>query len=180
MGVFKMKVLLYCTKAKPIIYGYKTLQTNPFIGGEEYTLNGKVVASFELNKCEEIKFSTDYADITLESKKYYINDLLLNESCITYKALEQYGKGKPLYAWHIDNLQIFDEPIELGELYSKNITYIDTYRIRKAPQSYQYVYYKGEKCLLLPIKSQHCYNILHGEKTIEIRKSVPKEVKENV
>ena len=31
--------------------------------------------------------------------------------------IESYGQGKPLYAWHIDNLKIYDKPKELSEFY---------------------------------------------------------------
>ena len=32
--------------------------------------------------------------------------------------VEDYGNGKPLYAWHIDNLVVYDKPKELSEFYT--------------------------------------------------------------
>ena len=39
----------------------------------------------------------------------------LKEMCLTNKDLIEYGKGRPLYGWHISNLKIYDEPKELSE-----------------------------------------------------------------
>ena len=183
-----MKVLLYCTKAKPKIYSYETLMTNSFSKGREFELNGKVVASFDFDRWEEIKTKYYFRNVT-----YELQDELLYMSKLTQEQLKAYGKGKDLYAYYIDNLQVFDEPIELGELVSyknyrefmKSIqptghnteNLLSQYALTKAPQSYQYVYYKGEKCLLLSVKSEWVYKILNGEKTVEIRKNVPKEVR---
>jgi hypothetical protein len=154
-------------------------------------LNGKVVASFEFDEWDITPFDIRYQPFENKRHKgYCFSDRELKELCLTEQQLLDYGKGKPLYAWHIKDLQVFDEPVELGELYKdwdifdtdSNGKYVGDYVqvisvVKKAPQSYQYVYYKGEKCLLLPIKPQHCYNILQGKKTIEIRKSVPKELR---
>lgn len=49
-------------------------------------------------------------------------------SCLTWKELQEYGKGKPLYGWHISDLKIYDKPILLEEL-----------GIDKAPQSWRYI-----------------------------------------
>lgn len=37
----------------------------------------------------------------------------LKEMCLTNKDLIEYGKGRPLYGWHISDLKIYDEPKEL-------------------------------------------------------------------
>jgi len=172
--------------------------TNSFSKGREFELNGKVVASFELNKVDEIE--NRIAAFIINKDSAYTETIAKN-SCVGFDDLKKYLGNKNGYAWHIDNLKIFDEPIELGELYSynelKRVMHptdndLDTtllrleafngnlkgYFLTKAPQSYQYVYYKGEKCLLLSIKSEWVYKILNGEKTVEIRKTLPKEVKE--
>ena len=213
-----MKVLLYCTKAKKryrILHQYffsddlyrlpngeiKFGSSVELMAYDNYDknnfFNGKVVASFELNKVDVIGYGQDFEETVngiemLEDEYiYYITNEQIDKACISYEELLDYGKGKPLYAWHIDNLQIVDEPIELGELYVEDnkhdaiISMTKDFRsmyvfgkpVTKAPQSYQYVYYKGEKCLLLSVKSEHLVKILNGEKTIEIRKSVPKEVR---
>ena len=190
-----MKVLLYCTKAKPYLHYRPTENCDTHyvlwdkISEEKQLLNGKVVASFDFDRWEEIKTKYYFRNVT-----YELQDELLYMSKLTQEQLKAYGKGKDLYAYYIDNLQVFDEPIELGELYVEDnkcdtiigmtkdfrSMYIFGKPVTKAPQSYMYVYYKGEKCLLLSVKSEWVYKILNGEKTVEIRKTLPKEVKENV
>lgn len=49
-------------------------------------------------------------------------------SCLTWKELQDYGKGKPLYGWHISDLKIYDKPILLEEL-----------GVTRPPQSYMFV-----------------------------------------
>lgn len=41
----------------------------------------------------------------------------LKEMCLTNKDLIEYGKGRPLYGWHISDLKIYDKPKELSEFY---------------------------------------------------------------
>lgn len=91
--------------------------------------------------------------------KYWLYDLddELKKLCLTYDEVENYGKGKDLYTWHIKKLEIFDEPKELSEFYRKvEFRWADTgymnvggepieyHELEKAPQSWQYVYVKGE------------------------------------
>ena len=94
-------------------------------------------------------------------------------SCLSWNELRDYvGEGiKEFYAWHISNLVVYDEPLNLGEFYkvgyfdelshllSSQADYIgmgcysnhedefnkmfddldDEYRIKRPPQSWQYV-----------------------------------------
>lgn len=56
----------------------------------------------------------------------------LGKACVNTEYLQIYTHNKPiLYAWHIDNLVIFDKPKQLSD-----------YGIKRAPQKYCYV--KGE------------------------------------
>ena len=86
------------------------------------------------------------------------------------------------YAIHIKNLHIFDKPRELNE-YADN----KGYNIKKAPQNMMYAckyshtswndifdYY-----ILISIRPEWVCKILNGEKTIEVRKKVLKEMLEN-
>ncbi len=207
-----MKVLLYCTKAKKryrILHQYffsddlyrlpngeiKFGSSVELMAYDNYDknnfLNGKVVASFDFDRWDLIE--NRIAAFIINKDSAYTETIAKN-SCIGFDELKKYLGTKNGYAWHIDNLKVFDEPVELGELYVEDnkhdaiigmtkdfrSMYVFGKPVTKAPQSYQYVYYKGEKCLLLSVKSEWVYKILNGEKTIEIRKSVPKEVKENV
>ena len=43
----------------------------------------------------------------------FVDDL--KKTCLTYDELEEYGKGKTIYGWHISDLKIYDRLKELGE-----------------------------------------------------------------
>ena len=75
------------------------------------------------------------------------------DSCLTNAEIKAYGKGKDLYAWRIKNVDIFSEPMKLSNFITTIIPmsmllkgeYIDYKTITKAPQSYMFVYVRGEK-----------------------------------
>lgn len=84
-------------------------------------LLGKVVAEFTLNKitthlynfidCEE---QESYNFLVEDVKNAGFNTNL--EGLLDFdEFVENYGKRKPLYAWHIDDLKIYDKPKELSE-----------------------------------------------------------------
>lgn len=69
---------------------------------------GKVVGEFVCDRIDEYTFSN------LEAE-YRINDIDIAKTCLNHPELIEYGKGKPLYGWHISELKIYDKPKELGE-----------------------------------------------------------------
>ena len=106
-------------------------------------LNGKVVAKFILNKAEEIEpifgYQTNESDSVVFCGIYtdsLTQEELIKQSCIPnlmYKVYDKWeaeecDEPRPTYAWHIDNLEIFYEPKELGE-----------YGLAKAPQKMVWV-----------------------------------------
>ena len=121
-------VYIYCTKDKPYLANATELFTGKYscisnddVSYKEYNLNGKVVAKFTLNKVEMITYDSTY-------KLFRLNDVLQN-SCLKEEELNSYLKGKVGYAWHIDDLMIFDKPRPLQP-------YFD---LDKAPQSWRYI-----------------------------------------
>ena len=79
-------------------------------------VNGKVVAKFTVRKVEEIpsrKFSVYYFPYTETLDDYD----LLTKSCLTTEELGKYLKNKTGYAYHIEDLVIFDKPKELSNFY---------------------------------------------------------------
>ena len=158
------KVYIYCTKGKdlwmrnndPIILGYKRI-------------NGKVVAEFVLNKIT--KHEKNYIDIEdnlcynfssedVKKAGFYLDDKnaisTIDTLCEFDLFVERYGRGKPLYAWHIDNLKIYDEPKELCDFLTQGYEkyddwllfnngtqsyndYLEGWVLRKAPLSWCYV-----------------------------------------
>ncbi|MBE7092725.1 MAG: hypothetical protein E7365_06065 [Clostridiales bacterium] len=45
------------------------------------------------------------------------SDYLQSQSCLSYDEVCGYANGKPIFAWHISNLKIYDKPKKLGEFY---------------------------------------------------------------
>lgn len=115
---------------------------------------GKVVGEFVCNKVKEF---TPCA-VRLCGLDYNICVSDFFATCLTDKELNEYGKDKPLYGWHITDLKIYDKPKELGEFtvmrkctsckdsgYESGACAYDEncmipVPIEKAPQSWQFVY----------------------------------------
>jgi predicted transcriptional regulator len=115
-------VYIYCTKNG----GYLHLENDntwSYSRNQKYTYvrTGKVVAKFTLNKVEEIKYHFGYYDMGEWTESY-----ILENSCLTAEELDNYLQASKEYdekkvsrvygyAWHIDNLVIFDRPKEISE-----------------------------------------------------------------
>lgn len=116
-------VYIYCTKTGALLF--KEQSTNTYWAEEQnknyrpkYALNGLVVAKFTLKKIEKI-------NSYLEPEQWYMTrelggGKLLEKSCLSFSKLDDYLFGGDGYAWHIDNLEIFDKPKELSEFSIKN------------------------------------------------------------
>lgn len=170
-----MKLLLYCTKAKPqlskvsreyVLIKFKDNQ-NVF-----EALNGKIVAEcdFEVEKINVLDCT--FRTFNLDEKE------ILNKSCLTYHELFEYLKNRDNprgYIIHIKNLHIFEEPKELSE-YGMDFPISP---IVKAPQNMMYANGIGERYILISIRPEWLCKILNGEKTIEIRKKVLKGMLNN-
>ena len=103
-------VYIYCTKTKYINYIAH--------------LEGKVVAKFTLRKIKQVSIWDD----ELETET-------LKPACLDFLGFDKYTKGQVGYAWHISNLEIFDEPLPLEP-------YFD---LKRPPQSWQFIYEPKEK-----------------------------------
>lgn len=168
-----MKLLLYCTKSGLIL-------KQEFFA--KYFLNGKIVAECDF-EVEEI--SVTYADYYHEELAYNTNTLsfdeLLEKSCLDNQQLDNYLYGDNGYAIHIKNLHIFNEPKELSDYYH------NASKLEKAPQNMMMVQELTESDLwkgaylvrdyvLISIRPEWLCKILNGEKTIEVRRKVLKEM----
>lgn len=194
-----MKLLLYCTKAKPYLFKNPTDVINQFIKDywcadkldekpfDEDILNGKIVAECDF-KVEDLRIVDDdpLGAYWYETKTLSENEVL-EKSCLTGDELFDYlGEDNEGYAIHIKNLHIFDKPKELSEYFSKpkKMNTLDGYSwvcesIDRAPQNMMYAYDgEGNKYIVISIQSQWMCEILNGEKTIEVRKKVLKEMLE--
>ena len=192
----RVKLLLYCEKAKPYLYRKDDdiFELSNKIKYEDisdykkyYGLNnGKIVAECDY----EVSIHNWYNDYNLFEKLYYQENMMFNNenSCMSSRELVSYlgnnNLKKDFYAIHIKNLHIFDEPKELSEYFTKEkkMNTLDGYNwvcenIDRAPQNMMYAYDSGgNKYILISIKSQWLRKILNKEKTIEIRKKVLKEM----
>ena len=91
-------------------YLYKTLGRKRTLFAraiQNYFNCGKVVGEFI---CDAI-YPVSLTDLT--PKTLY----LLNCARVEICEAERYAKGKPLYAWHISNLKIYDKPKALSEFH---------------------------------------------------------------
>lgn len=121
------KCYIYCTKAKETLidvlkdgdeaYGYTYHGKTKFIKGTEgsvcdmYGKRQKVIGEFVCDKIIPLTL--------MERGGYFIPEQKEGRyiACMTVAEAREYGKGKPLYAWHISDLVIYDNPKELREFY---------------------------------------------------------------
>nr|DAG57257.1 MAG TPA: helix-turn-helix domain-containing protein [Caudoviricetes sp.] len=98
--------------------------------GDEYQcLNGRIIGEFICDKiddfyCASVPYQREnnlgYGQgIVFECNDRYIDTNDLKEMCLSAQELFDYigGVGKHLYAWHISDLKIYDNPKELSEFY---------------------------------------------------------------
>lgn len=174
-----MKALLYCTKSKKKLF-YDVVWRKWMYGFDKPhdkfpSVNGTIVAECEV-ETEEIRLSEypyyEDCSVGLFDTPTLTNDELLRKSCLNDDELEDYLTNEKGYALHISNLReihpslsvIFKEPHGFE-------------RVSKAPQNMMRVYDEvGNKYILISIRPEWLCKILNGEKTIEVRKQVLKEM----
>jgi len=102
-----IEVYIYCTKGD-------------YIGHLSNRYVGKVVAKFTLNKIENFINGMNELEREWDGKPddeydYFAYEKALEKACLTYEEADEYCPDKSFYAWHISDLQIFDEPKEISE-----------------------------------------------------------------
>ena len=170
-----MKLLLYCTKAKPYLYKTeKPMVEKKF--GDYHTqlnkavltknLNGKIIAECDF-EVEEIEYSL----IVANNKAYHYYspqntfvDKFYKKSCLNHQQLENYLGYKNGYAIHIKNLHIFDNSKEFCGKFIPSIRYVYTYDNNK------------KDTIGISISPEELCRILNKEQTIIIKKKVLKEM----
>ena len=215
-----MKLLLYCTKAKPyLVQGLaKPMHTldanNPYNfnwklvdkGFSNDRLNGKIVAEcdFEVEEIQN-KLTNNNSHLELFTNNL-IEKELFEKSCLNRYEMFSYLKNNFTkkdeikgYAIYLKNLHIFDKPRDIRDYYTNRIytkiedVYTDEIQIKgsewvrpikQAPQNMMYAYdvksfNNFEKKVLISIRPEWLCKILNGEKKIEVRKKVLKEMLDN-
>lgn len=122
--------------------------------GDEYQcLNGRIIGEFVCDKITGYNCDKNFDEYFIAG---YIGAYMpLKEMCLTNKDLIEYGKGRPLYGWHISDLKIYDKPKELSEFCipckvscenCKNPLYFECWCeekgkkiVTRPPQSYMFV-----------------------------------------
>ena len=103
-------------------YGKTEIVKLPKCDVQYWHLLGKVVAEFTLNKIETLwqnnKNKTSTATVVDKA-------IFEKQTCMTWKQYCEYhkcknGKYPNSYAWHIDDLKIYDKPKELSEFRKRN------------------------------------------------------------
>jgi hypothetical protein len=149
---YKGWVYVACSKAKPYLYElynrFLTSNERQDYDGFPTLLNGKVVCRFWFDDYSFMEFFEDdfVIDGAYDYNQLFQDGVHPKDMCLTNKELEQYGKGKPLYAWHIKRLEIFPKAKELGEFAKlrKSMKQENKYYLTKAPQKMAYVFVKEE------------------------------------
>lgn len=111
------------------VYIYETKGKGKFVncGKKRENIGGKVVAEFTLNRVDCLK-SVHYKMYGTNYQYNEVSDEILTKSCLTQEQVLNYTNGNDLYAWHIDDLKIYDKPKELSE-----------FGVRRAFQSWGYI-----------------------------------------
>lgn len=177
------KVYIYCTKAKPYLYRVNDdnkfeltnklrFQDSSCFVKDYNAQNGKVVAEFTL---KNISYWQPY----WTPEVMHICDIS-EKSCVSTEVLVKYCGDGIIYAWHIEDLKIYDKPKELSE-FRKDLD-CDDYPCNKGGKNSdcEYCYYDysegcqacgidfdGEHCIYKTIKrppQSWCYvNDLEGD-----------------
>ena len=89
---------------------------------------GKIGVKVVCDKVDKYNFHeglTEFNSMGLPSRIYGSYLIFADEykaMCLSYDEVKNYGKGKPLYGWHISNLKIYGCPKELSE-FSRSCSY---------------------------------------------------------
>ena len=160
---FKGWVYVYVTKGKLYLWSYGRIKENsnwewetiyqltqPYHARFSDALNGTIPFRFWFEEYEEVLVQHHIDSEQIER--------VLKQACIEHDDLDNYvGNKETIYAWHIKKLEVFDKPMKLGEFQNympksndiPEALITSSWQIlhqplTKAPQSYQYVYVKGE------------------------------------
>lgn len=127
------KGYIYCTNGQTIRTAPKAYCKNVdgSIVYKQEIMNGKVIGEFVCDGIYPIRYTMDgFADV-----------VDCNRSLLKPSDFITYGKGKPLYGWHISNLKLYDEPKKLSEFTELRKTRfgMEPVAITRPPQSWGYV-----------------------------------------
>ncbi len=153
---------IYCTKDKQS-FNCIPKEYQPFM----QKFLGKVIGEFVCNEITRIarcgydneRIELNIVDQNLTIKK--LDEVFLSRCQLSYSDIEKYANGGEVYAWHISDLVLYDEPKDIGEFYKVGMlsyddwlygiyngnggarssyeSYKNAFKLSKAPQSWCYV-----------------------------------------
>lgn len=109
------KCYIYCTNSNGMLLAaYDGLHySKDYVGRfDPACINCKVIGEFVCDKIDKFELDDEFFGKHIE---YDLYNTEVSKTCLTRKELREYGKGEPLYGWHITDLVIYDEPKELSE-----------------------------------------------------------------
>ena len=121
------KGYICCTSAKPYLYREANPPFELFLDSDLYEGEGyddrlfsnKVVGEFVCDEIIEWQYDKGhqyYVDYPDDCTSYFPYLKCHSEATgLKCSEIENYGKGKTLYGWHISDLKIYDKPKELSE-----------------------------------------------------------------
>lgn len=143
------------------------------LGYEHYIDNG--VYQVNWSSKDSINNNLDGDGVVFERNDKYIDTMLKNDDlskmCLSPQQLYDYvGLGNKFYALHIKNLRLADKPRILRDCFIDDNIH--------APQNMMRIesFWSNEKGILISIRPEWLCKILNGEKTIEVRRKVLKEM----
>ena len=117
---FPFKAYIYCTKAKSKwrysdYVGAYVNSKDEIVYAQQHII-GEFVCDYiyEWEKKDRLEL-IGICPTVRASYMIFVDDL--EKTCLTYDELDEYGKGKTLYGWHISDLKIYDKPKELSKFY---------------------------------------------------------------
>lgn len=139
------KAFIYCTVGNPTLnipISDERLRADLLVNGMQSMNcpigNGKIIGEF---LCDDIQWNGGSSLIVKEDREAAIRG-----SCVSWEDLRKYlgivpgmsvyDKRCEFYCWHISDLKIYDEPINLCELFEPGNEWS---RITRPPQSWRYV-----------------------------------------
>jgi hypothetical protein len=163
-------IYFYCAKSKPYLTdprkGYVSL----------YGERGFVVARCTAEKAVKIPPSLILA--RKDDREEMISSSICSDigldraghSCVQWKDIYDYSKGKDVYALYLRDVSLCEFHLCEFSHDRKGLK-----RIHRAPQSWCHAYHDGEECYVFSDYQEYCEHIVNKKKTIELRKTLPKK-----
>lgn len=143
------KVYIYCNLSKRPMKDlccyslngqkYKLMDKKEYDEDFAFSVNGFVVAEFILNKVEAFEVGSQIWLISDEVREEL--NYIREKSCLSQIELIGYLGRKYGYAWHIEDLKIYDEPKDLRDFH-RITEYKNSFafsRLKRPPQSWCYM-----------------------------------------